>query len=238
MNNGLKLLTELQAKDIHVDGINDQLEELPLQIEELNQKLEEEKQSFEHYRTEGKHFSLTRKEKEGDLTAKEDEIQKHNKELNSIKTNEAYKVMLNKIEQTKQEKNVVEDEILELMEKADEFNKKIKTVEVEFKEKDSGVKKQVAELQAQIEAFNNELKKCEEERMEFAKNIPEQELRQYEHIRNGKDGLAIVPIEDKTSCSGCHYKLPPQVVNDVIRGRDVVVCDQCSRILYCKSAPV
>ena len=61
------------------------------------------------------------------------------------------------------------------------------------------------------------------ERAGFAKEIPELLLNKYEHIRDGKQGLAIVPIEGD-SCGGCYITLRPQIINDVFKDHDMVYC--------------
>lgn len=232
MNTELKLLIELQEKDAKIDSINDELESLPAEIEELQRQLESEKQSFETFRMEGKQLGLKNKEKEGELAAKEKEIDKFNQELNSIKTNEAYKAMLTQIEEAKKQKSTIEDEILELLESSDQFSKQIKKVESNFKETESTIKRRTEEIQSRISSLKSEVAKLQQERESFIKTIPEQPLKVYEYVRDGKDGMAIVPIQDETSCSGCHYKLPPQKINDAAKMKELIFCDNCARIVY------
>ena len=43
--------------------------------------------------------------------------------------------------------------------------------------------------------------------------------------------LAMVPLVDE-ACGGCYRKLTPQVVNQVLLKSDLVMCENCNRILY------
>lgn len=229
--NELKLLVNLQEQDMKIDSIHQDLERLPVQIEELQKKLDEEKQSFEAIKTDFKKASVKHKEKEGELSAKEQEVLKFNQELNSIKTNEAYKAMLTQIDAAKKEQGLIEDQILEFLETNEANKKKVKKLEDTLKQTEAGIQKEIGENNTTISSLKSELTQREDDRKKFAETIPEEIRNTYEHIRRGKDGLAIVAIQDN-SCTGCHYKLPPQKINDAAKGREVVVCEHCSRILF------
>ncbi len=53
-----------------------------------------------------------KKEKEMELAAREEKIKNNNLELNSVKSNDAYKALLTEIDNAKIEKTAFEDEIL------------------------------------------------------------------------------------------------------------------------------
>ncbi|MBD3271029.1 MAG: hypothetical protein GF384_00655 [Elusimicrobia bacterium] len=231
IKNEFKLLIDLQERDQRIDAMKAELEDKPLQIQELNEKLEEKHAAFEALKTETKQAGLRHKEKEGELQNKEKEIQKFNQELNSIKTNEAYKAMLAQIEAAKKEMSDIEDSILEFLETADANQKQLKEHEARYKEEEASIKAQIQSIETDIENLKKECAQAEEERDGFIKTIPEQPLRVYEHIRTSKDGLAIVPIRGN-SCTGCNYKQPPQKINEAAKQKEIVLCENCSRIIY------
>jgi uncharacterized protein len=231
MHQELKKIFELQQFDIKIDGLRAELERIPSQIQGLSDTIAAEKQKLETFKTDMKQSALKHKEKEAELSAKEQEIVKFSQELNSIKTNEAYRAMLNQIENAKKAQGVIEDEILLLLEHADESAKQIKQMELKTRSEETRIQQHIADLRATEEKLRGDLAAVEAERAAFVPAIPPESLAQYEHIRNVKEGVAIVAIVDK-SCSGCNYKLPPQRINEVVKGHDLVVCDHCSRILY------
>jgi len=138
--------------------------------------------------------------------------------------------MLKEIEGFKQKNKKLEDEILELMEKTEQYSlamkEKGKTLIVQegaFKEEESRINKEVVEVESQLVSRRDARNK--------QKNKISPELYQkYEKIRQGKAGLGIVAIVDN-SCGGCHINLPPQIVNEV-KMRKVVFCGSCARLLY------
>ena len=53
----------------------------------------------------------------------------------------------------------------------------------------------------------------------------------YERIVEKKHGLALVKVEGEV-CPACQMQLRPQVVNEIKMKEAIIVCDNCSRILY------
>ncbi len=59
--------------------------------------------------------------------------------------------------------------------------------------------------------------------------IPQPILGHYDRlVARGKKGLAVVRNQ---VCSGCHMRLPIGVVNTVMQGNDIQICDSCGRYL-------
>ena len=85
----------------------------------------------------------------------------------------------------------------------------------------------------EVVKVNAEFEKLVKERNEFAGNIDKELLRHYEYIRESKGGQAVAGVEDDI-CGGCHIALRPQVINDVCKEQELIICDSCSRILYKK----
>ena len=45
----------------------------------------------------------------------------------------------------------------------------------------------------------------------------------------GKKGVALLRNQ---TCTGCHMRLPIAVINTLMRGADIQICDSCGRYLY------
>lgn len=151
--------------------------------------------------------------------------------MNAIKTNDAYKALLSEIDKCKQVVQVLEDEILEIMDKVDKENLRLKQTDENFKHNEAEVKSKTEALKKELEQLKKDISVKEAERAEFAKKVSESLLVRYEYIRESKQGLAIVPVEGE-NCGGCSITLRPQTINEVCKAQELVVCDSCSRILY------
>lgn len=181
---------------------------------------------------------LNRKNLELEIETKDQAVRKHSGELNSVKSNDAYKALIQEIEVAKKEKVVLEDQVLVLMEKIDALQKEAKSSDLETQRllaeldgQDRSLDAEEAELKAKVEA-----KKVE--RDAFAGGLSVDARARYEAIQRGRPGfVAVVPINAMV-CGGCRTGLPPNIVNQVMKGKEIITCDSCSRILYLVPKPV
>lgn len=229
----LALLIALQDKDTLLD-------QKRLKALDIPKAIDEEKAAFEKIRTEIEDtkksltkLQLAKKEKELELESKEAAIRKHSAELNAVKSNDAYKALLSEIDGAKKGKSALENEILDIMEGIEKEALVIKENEKLLKAKEGESASRIAALQEELKKIEAEIAHLEAERKVFGETIPRELISRYEDIRESRGGCAIVPI-DGENCGGCQMVLRPQVINDVCKNSDIVVCDSCSRILFRK----
>ncbi len=236
MQESVKQLLSLQERDLELDKLQAELTAIPKEISAIKKQMEEEKAALEDSKKELTQVQLQRKDKENDLASKEEAVRKHTAELNAIKSNDAYRAMLGEIEKAKQEQSVLEDEILQLMEKVDQAQRV-------WKERENTAKSTEGQRQAKIAEWETKGKNLEEqkaqkqkERDDLGASFSPTLLERYQRLRNGKKGAVVVPLKGE-QCSGCHMRVSPNLVNEVKRGQAMMVCEHCSRIVYLE-APV
>jgi predicted nucleic acid-binding Zn-ribbon protein len=229
----LELLYELQIYDIKIDDVRKKVDQAPLLIEEKNEVLFVKKAVVDATRQHFVEMSSLKKEKEALLDSKEKAINKYVLELNTVKSNNVYKALLLEIEKSKADKTVVEDEILELMDRIDGEAVKVKVSEDELKMIENKIKNDIREIELSAKKLEEEIIKIEKEREDHKLKIDKSVLLHYERLRKGRSGQGIALI-DQDSCSGCGMALRPQLINQAQKGLDLVFCDNCSRILLKK----
>ena len=229
----LGLLYQLQEKDVKIFELKQNLTNLPKIIEEKQKKIADLKASFENKKAEYVRLNSLKKEKEALLSTKEAAIAKHTSDLNTIKANDMYKNCLLEIEKAKADKSVVEDEILQLMEDIDKEIVNLKKYEEDTKAKEAEINKEIADAKLTVDKAKENIEAIEKERDEFSKTIDKNILSQYERIRESRNGQGIATI-DGESCSGCNMVLRPQLIVQATKCKELVYCDNCSRILFNK----
>jgi predicted nucleic acid-binding Zn-ribbon protein len=68
-------------------------------------------------------------------------------------------------------------------------------------------------------------------RAKAGKVVPPPILGRYEFIRSRIDHPVIVPVSEGI-CGGCHIKIPPQSFNELQKGKQILGCPNCQRIVY------
>jgi hypothetical protein len=119
-----------------------------------------------------------------------------------------------------------------LMEKEDKINEGLADIE----NKSAEMKREVeAKLSKEVEKMEEVKKLLEEktpERKKIVAGISHTVYEIYEKIRIGKkDSIAICKMEGQ-SCSGCSMFVPVHLTEKIKAGKELVHCENCSRILY------
>jgi predicted nucleic acid-binding Zn-ribbon protein len=154
--------------------------------------------------------------------------------LTEVKSNEQYQALLHEIEQSKAYKAQVEEKVLEALLRDDEVKEKIRALAQRI----DGEKKKLAEerkaLDAQVAALEKAAadKRGEREALHGkAAGDMAADLESYEAIRRSGKKVAVARVLEDEICEGCRHSVPPQTLQEVRRGTQLVRC-VCGRFLY------
>ncbi|MBR5902361.1 hypothetical protein IKZ40_08480 [bacterium] len=115
------------------------------------------------------------------------------------------------------------------LQKLAELQSKFFAKRAEISEKLPGIKETLKEMDAEIA-------KVDERRLAVFKNIPANVQKQYRDLIKTRAPRMVVEVQTSTdgdhTCSGCNIGLPPQVIGDILKGDQLVCCENCGRILY------
>ncbi len=237
MKENIKLLLSLQDRDLDLERVRAELASIPAKITGLKGDIQTAKKALDDSKKDLVTLQLAKKQLELDLDAQEASVRKHSTELNSVKTNEAYRALMGEIEKAKQEKSLLEDKILQNMVQTDEAQHSWKEKEAGSKNNESGLLAQISEWENKQKALEQSLAAKTTERDQTFGTLPKDLATQYNKLRSGKrTGAAVVPIRNE-QCSGCHMKISQNVINEVRRGQKLMSCESCSRIVYLEEVP-
>ena len=231
MNTELKQLMELQEIDRVIDGYNAELAAFPAQVEELRARIKGLQDELEQEKKNFTGLQVKKKEKEVEVASQEQKIKKNEMDLNTVKSNEAYKGLLTEIEAAKKLKGQLEDEILNIMLENDRLSGELKGAEASAKAEQQKIEAQIKAKEDEAAQVKEKLAAEQKKRQEFAPQIKAEVLSRYEFIRGKKKDVAIVPISRDT-CGGCNTILTQVLINEARKGKELTVCESCSRILY------
>ncbi|MBI4656645.1 MAG: hypothetical protein HY746_07860 [Elusimicrobia bacterium] len=237
MTGNIGPLIELQKKDSAIDDLTAQIREIPETIQRLNAEFEEKKGVLSAQKNAIAVLNVSKKNKEIYLMEKEEQIKKHQLELNLVKDNAAFKALLAEIDNAKKETDVLETEILNLLEEIDKASSREKNLQVEFKTMDEQKNLEIKKLEEQKKTLEEQLAVLQKERTEFIAGLEEPVLSRYDYIRKQRNGLAVTAVKedektDKYACGGCNMLLTPQTCVDIKKRDIIVTCENCQRMIY------
>jgi len=227
----IRILVKVQALDAQIYNLRKEKEAKPMELDKLKEGLEERRDELNKSQEELKRLQLDRKAKEVELATKEEEVKKHQSQLYRVKTNKEYAALQKEIEGLKADNSVMEEEIINLLDEIDRVNEEIskeKDVfsieEAKFKEAEVRVEQELKKIEGLLGGLNSE-------RATLTTRVDPSILAKYERILANKDGLAMVKVQND-ACQGCHINVPAQVINEIKLANGLVICENCSRILY------
>jgi predicted nucleic acid-binding Zn-ribbon protein len=227
----LLALVALQAKDKVLDDIQKEIDAVPPKIAAAKDDLEGEKKHMEAAKARILELEKRKKAKELDAAAKVDASRKHSAQLNELKSNDAYKAMQAEIDKEKAEADGIETEILQIMEEIDKAKAEEKAAAAEFKKTEEFAKKDIEKLEAEMSHAKGVYDTAKADRDAVAQPVPAPAMKVYEHVRSRGKADAIVPVVDG-HCTGCQINLAPSLMGELAKGKDLVNCESCQRILY------
>jgi len=227
----LSNLIKLQTVDSEIYILRSEKSLKPQEIKALEDSFEAKKASMAELDKKSLDLQKQRKDKEGELAAKDEAIKKLQGQLYGLKTNKEYQTMLQQIQDAKADSSLIEDKVLELFDAADNVKKEAEKEKERLKEEEKVFLAGKKKVDDRVKEIDDRLAQLEAQRNMALKEIDPKILTQYERILSNRDGLAIVTVKG-TSCGGCNMFVPPQVVNLIKMYEHIVTCEMCNRILY------
>lgn len=101
----------------------------------------------------------------------------------------------------------------------------------------SSVEKISVDYEASLINFKDEnnlierdLKDLINDKNDLLKDFPKEVLDSYNKVYSRKRNSVVALVKD-TRCTGCNMMLPPQLCNDIVKGKDVMFCPSCQRLI-------
>jgi len=210
--------------------LRDQLAAGPRQIAARTQQLAAAEAAHAAALDEIKKAKMAADQKQLQLRSAESKILDLEGKLNACKTNREYQTLRDQIAADKMATKVLEDEILEGLERLDAVKKGVPPAEAEV----AAVKKQLAETKARVEGEASRLEaevariRADLEAAERELPADSREIYQRTVKSKGAEGMAAV---EGTSCGGCFQQLTGNMLAELSMGR-VVTCRGCGCLLY------
>jgi predicted nucleic acid-binding Zn-ribbon protein len=227
----IEKLLVLQDRDRKILQTKDELAHVGPERQELQRRAVATQSSFEGAKLRVKQIESERKKLELDAEAKQQQIDKWATQQLQTKKNEEYKALQHEIDHGKQIITGIEDQEIELMEKAEAAQKEVVEAQKVAADAKKLVDAKITDLDAREKNLQAELTKLESNRTELAAAVDEDARTKYERLLKSKGGNVIVGISHH-SCGGCHMKLDRGTVVQCQANQEIVTCNNCGRILY------
>lgn len=230
MNGDLELLLKLQNIDYDLGELERSKEYIPDMMENLRKEVEDSKTRFETLQ--GELSSAKVEQKDIDLTVqqKQDRLKELQGQMMAIKTNKEYDALVSEIDRLKEDITDLESRGMELLELIENHEKEMAGLNEQLQNIEKVNTDQLNSLQEQIDSVGSKISDMQKEREHLADKVGKRARSAYERIRKGKGGAAVVAVK-KRACGACYKALPPQKIQEIRKGEQLITCDSCGRML-------
>ena len=234
-SHALKNLIRLQELQSKQTELREQVEQTPVEIARLDEELAEKRKIVEEAEAAITHSGKERRQTEAEVEDLRRKLAHYRDQLMEVKTNTEYQAMLHEISFVEGKISEREDFILEQMLESDELDRKLAEAKKIFEEEENVTLAKKKELEALVIESGSGLEEVEEERARIESIIPVEFLARYQRIAAVRDGLAVTKVLNH-SCEACHVRLRPQLLAELRTNRQIILCENCNRILYYSDA--
>ncbi len=228
MHPAIPHLIELQRVDHQIGGLRSEIESYPKRIQEADAKLSNARAAVAAAKEAHTNGLKERKKFELDVDQWKDRARKFRDQSGAVKTNEAYKALLHEIANAEAEIAKAEDRQLDVMMSGEEFERRVRHAEADFKESEASVAADRKAIQSLHTGKQKQLAAALAERERVLVPVPKDLLELYTRIAKRHNGTAMAQVRDD-QCRGCGMRVLPHIIQELRQetNEEVYRCETC-----------
>lgn len=226
---------KLQGIDLDGDRIHEEQDELEERLEEVKGVLGHLQKDLAQQQVQLEETEQLRDEKNAQFEEVTERHKQSKARLGKVSNTKEYSAIELEIENYKRQAGQLEEELVQLMDAIETTRASISEKTDKISTLEDTVKLQGKKTASRLKELDKKMDSMEAERDRLAGDITNRVVKRYDFIRSRRSGSAIVSAEGG-SCQGCFMALPPQQYIELQRGKKMLSCPSCQRILYFPSS--
>ncbi len=231
MNAEIAQLVSLQDLDLEIDKINDEIQEEQEALNKRMKKLAEKETHINDLTAQIDTLEKERRTLEDEMADHMTHVKERQSKMMQVQTGREQTALLKEIEDAKKKAKDSEERIVEIMLKIETLQTEADQGKKELKSEKTLVAEETEKVRKAIEDINKGKKEKTSVRDKQAKDINSRLIKKYNMLRDRRNGLAVVNVNQGV-CQGCFMNLPPQQYNMILKGDKMHDCPTCQRIIY------
>jgi predicted nucleic acid-binding Zn-ribbon protein len=224
-------LIQLQQLDMEIRQFSLFLESIPPQIENIDLKIAESILIAAAARERMTGSQKKRRELESEVKDIKAHIGKYKRQLNEVKTNKEYTALLKEIEESEKRVDRLEEVFIAEMLLEDDIQKDIKEANQKLAETQETLSREKEAIFQKKKQAEDKIQLLNRRKADLLPTIPAAQVDLFVNISRKKGGLVLSPVRDDF-CDLCHVRIRPQVLNELLSTRKLILCENCGRILF------
>ena len=226
------VLEQVHLIQTRLGDLNGRLRRGPLLLKNQEGNIQKCTEKLNKLQEEYRLLAAEAKSKEQEVAVHDQTITKRKLQLQEAKTNKEYQALQVQIQADEAVRDVLDEEALEAIEKAEKFAKNFPPIEAE-------VKKAQELYETTKQKFLSEKPHIESEITEYNKQLQSEETKMPREFREVYDRLVrrvggentLAVVENQKYCGGCNHQIPVNSLAHIL-AKKPVTCSSCARLLY------
>jgi len=207
------------------------LSDLRAEEERLLQRLQAEDQAWEERKRQHQELRRRANAKAQEVDETDDKIRAYQKKLDhDIIPYKEMEYLKEQVEYLRGRLEELEEEALGLMDEVEADAERLVEEERQHQERRQALEEELERIRARQEKLVAEAEKLSGRRAEALAALPQNWREHYERLHETVPD-PVAPVENG-ACGGCHLRISDTLLERVREGREVVICENCSRFLY------
>ncbi len=230
MEHNLTALLDLQNLDLRLKELESTRGNLPQMVEKNKDEISRLMQNLDSNKEELKTIQIQRSKvvlERNDLKSK---LEHYQEQLYSVTSNREYDAITSEIEMANEKIDEFEIQEIQFDDKLELLKNEMSESQEQYSTLQSNLHTYEKELQKKLNLTNQEEEVLKDKRKSIVSAIDKSFYNNYERVRKGKNGMAVVSVQ-RQACGGCFNSIPPQRVLELRQRRKFITCEHCGRIL-------
>ena len=228
----LDKLIELQRTDTNLRRLKNLLDTADERRAEIEQEFDEHAFSVREIQNRRDDLHAKRADLERQIAENKTYLERADRNLKHAQNSKEYETAMRETDALQKQIAAFETQIVETMEELEAVEKEIEERADEINTVDSKRGEALQEFEDALAADRAEHESESARRAAAFAQRPGRLAAVYDRLaQRSRDGIAVAEVVN-SSCSACNMSLRPQVMLNVKRGDEIVVCENCSRILF------
>ncbi len=227
----IEQLVVLQTVDDEIMVLEAEVREAPLELTALEARLAQLRERQAQVQERIDILKGQQKRLEGEIEDDGHKIKKSKNKLMAVGNSKEYHAMMREMDSMEKLNRLREEERMAVMEEFARQDAAMQELAAEMEGLMEGYDAKKATLDERVAKAPTRLDSLAMRRAKPGKVVPPPILGRYEFIRSRIEHPVIVSVSDGI-CGGCHIKIPPQAYNELQKGKQILGCPNCQRIVY------
>ncbi|MBA2733085.1 MAG: hypothetical protein H0U54_09385 [Acidobacteria bacterium] len=228
----LEQLIALQNADTSIRKLQAEIEAIPKRRAEIEKEFDQRAFEIRELEKARDDARTERVRLETEVLEQRSNQERAERNLMSSTKQDEYTAAIREADAARKHISQLETQILEKMEAFEQAESKLKEREPEMTRLSADMEARFKEFEEQTRTQAEQLAASRIERERLVATLPKQMGALYNRISARiRDGIAVAEARNN-SCTACFMSLRPHLMAEIRRGEEVIICDNCNRILY------